>query len=83
MQVGQPVLVISDPADIWVLANIKESYIREVVVGNPVNIDVDAYPDRRFQGKVETVGAAAISETTSSSIRASVSARTVVEFSLP
>lgn len=62
VQRGQPVLVINDPKDIWVLANIKESYIREVLVGNPVDIRVDAYPDRSFQGTVETVGAAAISE---------------------
>jgi membrane fusion protein (multidrug efflux system) len=62
VQRGQPVLVINDPKDVWVLANIKESYIRDVVVGNPVDIRVDAYPDRRFQGTVETVGAAAISE---------------------
>jgi membrane fusion protein (multidrug efflux system) len=62
VQRGQPVLVINDPKDIWVLANIKESYIRDVVVGNPVDIRVDAFPDRRFQGTVETVGAAAISE---------------------
>jgi len=27
-----------------------------------VDITVDAYPDRRFDGKVETIGAAAISE---------------------
>jgi membrane fusion protein (multidrug efflux system) len=62
VQRGQPVLVINDPKDVWVLANIKESYVRDVVVGNPVDIRVDAYPDRRFQGMVETVGAAAISE---------------------
>jgi membrane fusion protein (multidrug efflux system) len=62
VQRGQPVLVINDPKDVWVLANIKESYIRDVVVGNPVDIRVDAFPDRRFQGTVETVGAAAISE---------------------
>jgi membrane fusion protein (multidrug efflux system) len=62
VQRGQPVLVINDPKDVWVLANIKESYVRDVVVGNPVDIRVDAYPDRRFQGVVETVGAAAISE---------------------
>jgi membrane fusion protein (multidrug efflux system) len=62
VQRGQPVLVINDPKDVWVLANIKESYIRDVVVGNPVDIRVDAYPDRRFQGTVETIGAAAISE---------------------
>jgi membrane fusion protein (multidrug efflux system) len=62
VQRGQPVLVINDPQDVWVLANIKESYIRDVVVGNPVDIRVDAYPDRRFQGKVDVIGAAAISE---------------------
>ncbi|MBM3224023.1 MAG: HlyD family secretion protein [Candidatus Tectomicrobia bacterium] len=62
VQNGQPVLVISDPKDVWILANIKESYIRDVSVGKPVDISVDAYPDRRFEGKVETIGAAAISE---------------------
>jgi membrane fusion protein (multidrug efflux system) len=62
VQNGQPVLVISDPKDVWILANIKESYIRDVAVGKPVDIAVDAYPDRRFTGKVETIGAAAISE---------------------
>jgi membrane fusion protein (multidrug efflux system) len=62
VQNGQPVLVISDPKDVWILANIKESYIRDVTVGKVVDITVDAYPDRRFEGKVETIGAAAISE---------------------
>jgi len=62
VQNGQPVLVISDPRDVWILANIKESSIRDVVVGKVVDITVDAYPDRRFDGKVETIGAAAISE---------------------
>ena len=62
VQNGQPVLVISDPKDVWILANIKESYIRDVTVGKAVDITVDAYPDRRFDGKVETIGAAAISE---------------------
>jgi membrane fusion protein (multidrug efflux system) len=61
-QRGQPVLVINDPQDVWVLANIKESYIRDVVVGKPVDIKVDAYPDHRFEGVVETIGAAAVSE---------------------
>lgn len=62
VQRGQPVLVISDPQDVWILANIKESHIREVDVGKPVDVRIDAYPDRRFQGTVDTVGAAAISE---------------------
>ncbi|RMF88357.1 MAG: HlyD family secretion protein [Nitrospinota bacterium] len=62
VQRGQPVLVISDLDRVWVLSNIKETYIRDVQVGSPVDIWVDAYPDRQFQGRVETIGAAAISE---------------------
>lgn len=62
VQRGQPILVISDPQDVWVLANIKESYIRDVILGHPVDVRVDAYPNRRFEGKVDTIGAAAISE---------------------
>jgi membrane fusion protein (multidrug efflux system) len=62
IQRGQPVLVLNDPQDVWILANIKESYIRDVEVGKAVDVRVDAYPDRRFQGTVDIVGAAAISE---------------------
>ena len=62
VQKGQPVLVIGDPHDVWILANIKESYIRNVAVGKPVDISVDAYPDHEFQGTVDTIGHAAISE---------------------
>jgi membrane fusion protein (multidrug efflux system) len=62
IQRGQPVLVLSDPQDVWVLANIKESYIRDVAQGRTVDIRVDAYPDRRFEGKVDVIGSAAISE---------------------
>ncbi len=62
IQRGQPVLVLSDPQEVWVLANIKESYIRDVVEGRPVDVRVDAYPDRRFEGKVDVIGSAAISE---------------------
>jgi membrane fusion protein, multidrug efflux system len=62
VQRGQPVLVVNDPRDVWVLTNVKETYIRDVHVGSPVDVWVDAYPSRTFRGIVESVGAAAISE---------------------
>ena len=61
VQNGQPVLVISDPKDVWIW-RILRNHTSVRVVGKPVDITVDAYPDRRFEGKVETIGAAAISE---------------------
>jgi membrane fusion protein, multidrug efflux system len=62
VQRGQPILVVNDPDDVWVLTNVKETYIRDVHVGSPVDVWVDAYPSRIFRGTVESVGAAAISE---------------------
>ena len=62
VQRGQPILVVNDPRDVWVLTNVKETYIRDVHVGSPVDVWVDAYPSRIFRGIVESVGAAAISE---------------------
>jgi membrane fusion protein (multidrug efflux system) len=62
VQRGQPVLVVNDPRDVWVLTNVKETYIRDVHVGSPVDVWVDAYPSRVFRGTVESIGAAAISE---------------------
>lgn len=62
VQRGQPILVVNDPRDVWVLTNVKETYIRDVHVGSAVDVWVDAYPSRIFRGIVESIGAAAISE---------------------
>jgi membrane fusion protein (multidrug efflux system) len=59
---GQRVLLMHDPADIWIDANIKETEIRHVEPGDRVKIHVDAYPDREFEGTVQRVGNAATSQ---------------------
>ena len=62
VQPGQPIMVINDPRDVWVSANIEETAIRKVQVGQPVEIEADAYPQRRFHGTVSQLGAATRSE---------------------
>ncbi len=59
---GQRLLLMHDPANVWVDANIKETDIRHVALGEPVAISVDAYPERKFNGKVIRVGNAATSQ---------------------
>lgn len=59
---GQRLLLIHDPANIWISTNIKESEIRKLKVGQPVAIHVDAYPDHSFEGVVEQIGTAATSQ---------------------
>ncbi|MBM4333258.1 MAG: HlyD family secretion protein [Deltaproteobacteria bacterium] len=62
VQPGQPLLVVNDPKDKWVVANVEETKVRRVRKGAKVKIEVDAFPDQPFDGRVEFIGAAALSE---------------------
>jgi membrane fusion protein (multidrug efflux system) len=62
VQPGQPILVVNDPGDKWVVANIEETKVRRVRKEAKANIEADAFPGKSFDGKVESIGAAALSE---------------------
>jgi membrane fusion protein (multidrug efflux system) len=62
IQTGQPILIVNDPGDKWVVANVEETKVRRVHNGAKVKIEADAFPGKSFEGKVESIGAAAISE---------------------
>ena len=49
---GSPVFTIIDVAKPWVDSNLKESDFTHVVVGQAVEIEVDAFPDHTFKGTV-------------------------------
>jgi membrane fusion protein, multidrug efflux system len=49
---GAPVFSVIDTSKPWVDANPKESDFTYVAVGQPVSIDVDAFPDHVFKGTV-------------------------------
>ncbi|MEP6672687.1 MAG: efflux RND transporter periplasmic adaptor subunit [Chthoniobacter sp.] len=50
------VYVISDPTDLWVLAEIKERDIAAVKLGQDASFTVVAYPEETFRGKVVRLG---------------------------
>ena len=56
VQVGQPLMAIV-PGDVWVTANFKESQIGYLKPGQPVEIYIDAYPDKVFRGHVDSIQA--------------------------
>ncbi|HEX3236646.1 MAG TPA: HlyD family secretion protein [Gemmatimonadales bacterium] len=58
VQVGQNLMSIVPDKDIWVTANLKETQLEHVRVGDPVEFTVDAYGDLKFQGKVESLSPA-------------------------
>jgi membrane fusion protein (multidrug efflux system) len=62
VQPGQPILMVNDPEDKWVVANVEETHVRRVRQAAEVKVEVDAFPNRTFEGRVEFIGAAALSE---------------------
>jgi len=52
--VGQPLLNIV-PQDVWVVANFKETQLKNMKPGQTVKIKVDAYPQRAFKGHIESI----------------------------
>jgi len=49
--------IISDMSSVWVLANIYQSDVSHVHVGNQVAVQTDSYPDK-FQGKISFISPA-------------------------
>jgi cobalt-zinc-cadmium efflux system membrane fusion protein len=49
------VLTIADLSTVWVAADVPESSIRLIRVGEPVSITLPAFPDRTFTGRVKRI----------------------------
>ncbi|WP_371381325.1 HlyD family secretion protein [Sporomusa aerivorans] len=58
VSVGQTIYSITNLADAWVEANIEETDIGKVQIGQEVEFKIDAYPGKKFRGEVVEVGAA-------------------------
>lgn len=54
--VGQTLMMFV-PRDVWVTANFKETQLLTVRPGDPVDIRIDTYPDRKFKGRVDSIQA--------------------------
>ena len=59
---GQRVLVMHDPSRLWVKANVKETDVRYIAPGDPVSIEVDAFPGKPRRGTIRRIGDAATSQ---------------------
>ncbi|MBC8033248.1 MAG: HlyD family secretion protein [Chitinophagaceae bacterium] len=54
VSIGQPLIAITSNREVWVVANFKETQIEKMKVGQDADIEVDAYGDKTFKGKVES-----------------------------
>ena len=58
VQVGQTLMSIVPDENVWVTANLKETQLTHVRVGDRATFTVDAYPGREFEGRVESLSPA-------------------------
>jgi len=54
LQVGQTISALV-PAEVWVIANFKETQLTLIRQGQPVTVKVDAYPGKEFQASVDSI----------------------------
>ncbi|WP_106639870.1 HlyD family secretion protein [Allosphingosinicella vermicomposti] len=59
---GVPVITIVRSGDTWVEANYKETDLAEMTIGQPAEIELDAYPGMTVHGHVASIGAGTGSE---------------------
>ena len=60
--VGQRIAMFHDPREIWVQANVKETAVGQLKPGMKVDVRIDAYPRRVFEGRIHRIGQAATSK---------------------
>ena len=58
VQAGQQLLTVVSDSGVWVTANFKETQLADLRVGQPVELDVDAYGGCHAKGTVASVSAA-------------------------
>ncbi|MCE5312216.1 MAG: HlyD family secretion protein [Nitrospiraceae bacterium] len=55
IQPGQALMAVVPLDNIWVTANYKETQLKNVKHGQRVRIKVDMYPDKKFEGRVDSI----------------------------
>lgn len=58
LSMGSPICAAVDEKDIWVTANFKETQLTDLRPGQPVKVEVDAYPDLKLTGHVTSLSGA-------------------------
>jgi membrane fusion protein, heavy metal efflux system len=68
----EPLFLISDLSTVWVIADVFESYLAKIRVGQAVEITVPAYPERRFPARVSFINPTVDAATRTVHVRCSV-----------
>lgn len=62
VQKGQPIFSLIQNGDLWVEANLKETQLTSLVVGQSASFEIDAYPGKILAGTVSSIAPASGAE---------------------
>lgn len=51
---GAPLFTLV-PEEVWIIANFKENQLTNMKPGQPVSIKIDTYPNKKFEGKIDSI----------------------------
>ena len=54
VQKGQPLFALASD-EVWIVANFKENQVGKMKPGQEVSIKIDAYPNKEFKGKIDSI----------------------------
>ncbi len=54
VSVGQPLMAVANNQKVWVVANFKETQIEKMRVGQEAEVEIDAYDNKIFKGRVQS-----------------------------
>ncbi len=68
-----PLMTIADLSSVWVTSDVPETSIRFIRTGEPMSIELSAYPSETFRGRVALIGDTVDPQTRTVQVRAELS----------
>ncbi len=59
---GEPIFTIYNLKDVWVTADLEETKLSSIHIGDKAEISVDTYPDQKFEGEIFQIGSSTASQ---------------------
>ena len=59
---GEPIFTIYNLKNVWVTADLEETKLASIHIGDKVEISVDTYPDQKFEGEIFQIGSSTASQ---------------------
>jgi multidrug resistance efflux pump len=56
LSAGQSTITLIDPSKLYITADIEETKLGKIKMGQPVEITIDQYDSKKFTGKVKSIG---------------------------